>query len=185
MKFFIWITESHFLRTEIISWGPVTSCFILNRLFSAFKKLKIKHLILSICLKRCLSEVDTLLLYFCLLCFYEKFSASITGKADFLHLILHCHIYVWSYINMIATLLLIAELWLWVIMCYVKQKKTQLNISFIMFELYFQFYIFNWNVTFLGEIKMTFVEIIKYKDIHHFSKGMMLWKFVQTQNSKT
>ena len=56
--------------------------FILNGLLSAaVKKLKINHFKLSICFKQCLSEVDTLLLYTCLLYFFGKKSASITNKA--------------------------------------------------------------------------------------------------------
>lgn len=57
------------------------TCFILNGLLSAaVKKLKINHFKLSICFKKRLSEVDTLLLYTCLLYFLEKKSASITDK---------------------------------------------------------------------------------------------------------
>lgn len=49
------------------------TCFILNRLLSAaVKKLKINHLKLSIYLKKYLIEVDTLLLYTCLIFLWKK-----------------------------------------------------------------------------------------------------------------
>lgn len=123
--------QGRFIKLINIRWGPLheslrltcleqkslcqvlwLTCFVLNRFLSAaVRKLKINHLKLSIWFKKCLSEVDTLLLYTRLIFLWKKKSGSITDKAEFLHLILHCHMYIWSYINKIATLLLIAELW--------------------------------------------------------------------------
>lgn len=92
------------------------TCFILNGLLSAaVKKLKINHFKLSICFKKRLSEVDTLLLYTCLLYFLEKNLLQLLTKPEFLYLILYHHIYIWSYINKIAALVLMVELCLWVI----------------------------------------------------------------------
>lgn len=136
--------------------------FILNGLLSAaVKKLKINHFKLSICFKQCLSEVDTLLLYTCLLYFFGKKNLlQLPTKPEFWYLILYHHICIWSYINKIVALLLMVELCLWVI-DNMPCEAQRMHFSVNMIEVHFQFYVIDWNLILLGEINVRFAENAK------------------------
>lgn len=85
--------------------------FILNRLLSAaVKKLKINHFKLSICFKQSQWSWHSATLHMSLIFLWKKNLLQLLTKPEFWYLILYPHIYIWSYINKIAALLLMVEL---------------------------------------------------------------------------
>lgn len=119
----------HLTCLEQKSLGKVLwlTCFILNRLLSAIvKKLKINHLKLSFCFKKRLIEVDTLLLYTCLMYFFgkKKFSFAYWQSRVFTFNTTLLLIYVKLYNKISASLM--AQLCLRVIIGYVKWKEHNL-----------------------------------------------------------
>lgn len=115
------------------------TCFILNKLLSAaVKKLKISHLKLSICFKSVsvkLTPCDFILVSY----FFGKNPASVTHKAEFLRFnTTLSHIYLKLH-QQNCYLLLKAELWVWVIICYVKQREHNLIFQLISLKCSFNF----------------------------------------------
>lgn len=132
-----WEQKSLFEVLWLTCFIYVYVLYIISFFYCCCQNLKIKYLKLSVCLKKCFGEADILLLYIRLLAFLGKKSTSITRGAEFLYLILHSHICIWSSINEIAIFPLQVGLWLPAIMCLVKQKTTQPDVSVNRLRMYF------------------------------------------------